>query len=117
MPDQNQLITRLRPWDLYEAQTKYGDLAISEVIQQMQDADNRGYDCPKCVATDDIDPKPTGQISVTLSDASTEKVVCDICEGYLKTSIEYVADPDNKGQYIPYVEQPQVQPPAQNNEP
>jgi hypothetical protein len=111
MPDQNQQITRLRPWDLTEVITKYGDLALSEVITAMQEADNRSYTCPKCLPTGiELDPKPTGQIEVVLSDSSTVKAVCDICEGYLKTSVQYVADPNKLGNYIPYLELPEVNP-------
>ncbi len=111
MANENQTITRLRPWDLYEAKERYGDLTASEIIEAIQTENLLAYACPKCVPdTIEVDPQPTGRITVTLADGSTTKGVCDICEGYLKTTQEYVEDPDNQGQYIPYVEQPQVDP-------
>lgn len=111
MPDPNQQLTRLRPWDLYQAKERFGDLKASELIEAMQTEQNLSHDCPKCVPdTIEMNPEPTGLITVTLADQTTTQGVCDICEGYLKTAQEYVEDPDNPGQYFPYVEQPAVDP-------
>ncbi len=86
----NQEITRLRPWDLKEAIDAYGDITLSEVITTMQQEDVLIYDCPKCVpATIEVNPLPTGKIPVTFADTTTGEVVCDVCNGYLKTAVEY----------------------------
>jgi hypothetical protein len=108
MPD----LTRVRPWDLLEVKEKYGDMLLSAAIAAIHTEGGRIHNCPKCVPdTIEVDPQPTGRITITVSGNTTEQITCDICNGFLKTVTQYVEDEENPGAYIPIVTEPEQEEP------
>ena len=101
-------ITRIRPVDLLEVMNVLGDdVTVAEAIEQMQDEDQLTFNCPKCLANG----QPTGYITVKVT-GGTIKAICDICVGYLKTNVKYIADPNRTGNYIIDLAPPNEQEPG-----
>lgn len=89
--------TRIRPNDLFEvALDQSGNTTIDNAIAAILANDNRSYACPKCKNRDD---QPTGWNDIKVGE-NTFKVVCTVCEGFLKTEQVWMPDPSNPGSYI-----------------
>jgi len=83
-------ITRIRPVDLLEVQSKYTNLSISAAIAAMQSDAGVTNNCLRCA---DNAGNATGWIMV--GPAKNIQTICPVCSGYLKTVDPFVADPDN----------------------
>lgn len=69
--------------DFLEAQEKYGDLKISEILEIL----NRPFICPKCKGTG-IERKLIYQGNWGYSDDVYENIDCDVCDGHGYTTKE-----------------------------
>lgn len=97
--DLNGLLTRVRPLDFYNFLLVNGDMLLSEAIAMQQSNNGLSFDCPKCLGADDSPggPVPTGVLTLAAPNPAI-KIVCDLCNGYLKTDVEYVLQ---GGEYVP----------------
>jgi transcription elongation factor Elf1 len=97
--------TRVRPFDLKELIDTYGDINLSDAITALQQEAQVSFDCPKCVDKNvQQNPPATGKLTVTAANSETVEIICDLCQGYLKTSQEYIEDP--VGVFTPQIVQP-----------
>lgn len=99
--DLNGLLTRVVPLDFNNFILNNGDMLLSEAIALQQSVNSLSFDCPKCLGADDSPggAVPTGVLTLAAPNPAI-KVVCDLCNGFLKTDVEYQEDPNNAGSYI-----------------
>lgn len=92
MPVNDQLLKRLRPFDIVAfktAQANDGTMTLNEAITAMQ-GETLTHSCPQCLVADNN----TGVITVTPPGLT---IVCPTCAGMLKTAIPYLL---YSGKYI-----------------
>jgi len=89
--------TRIRPLDLLQVASDQGaNVTLSAAIAAIQTHNGQTHDCPQCV---DQNNNPTGWITIPISNG-TAQVICTICDGNLKTTNQWMPDPNNQGKFI-----------------
>jgi Bacterial Ig-like domain (group 2) len=84
----NFAYTRIRPLDLLEvANDQGGSITLAAAIAAIQGSLSAANNCPKCGVT--------GWITV-----QGQKIICDICQGNLKTAQLYIPNPAVYGSFI-----------------
>lgn len=94
----NYNYNRIRPADLQQVLSDQGNgTTLADAITAIQTHLGVTFDCPKCK----VNNVNTGWNTQKVGANSTMQVICTVCKGNMKTVQQYVADPNNAGNYVP----------------